>query len=90
MWKSNLPKEMMFVALPCEPQWGRLTTSAGPCPPGKGGVAAMEEATMTGAEESPLSLHRQQQLPPIIVAVATAAATCQKVHYSHLGVDSGG
>ncbi len=37
------------------------------------------------------SLHQQQQQPPpIIAAVVTVAATCQGVHYSRLGVDSGG
>ncbi len=52
MWKSNLPKEMMFVTIPSDLRWGRSTTSAGPRPPGKGGAAVMEETTMTGAEDN--------------------------------------
>jgi hypothetical protein len=42
----------MFVALPRDLRWGRSMTSAGRRPPGKGGAAAMEEATTAGAADN--------------------------------------
>jgi hypothetical protein len=71
---------IMFLILLRDPRWGQLTTSAGPRLPERGG----------GGGNGGSPHQQQQQLPPIILAVARAAATCQGVHYSYLGVNGGG